>query len=171
MTEEPIEIDPDLDPIRVTENVISAWRWDAWLQSASRIDRFARWVSIALGIAAAVGAAAVGYEFIPGDGRLSLILFTPLVGWGVQSWIRPWIATHRLKSVLAEVRPEVVPRLISDLDDESLLRLLVHGGALVPGLSTRLSAERRDAALALVAYEYDMTKIPPWDYPTGDGGG
>lgn len=64
----------------------------------------------------------------------------------------------------------LVPRLIDDLDDEMLLRLLVHGGALVPGLSTRLSAERRDAALALVAYEYDMTKIPPLDYPSAGEG-
>ena len=171
MTEVPDEIDPDLEPIRVTENVISAWRWDAWRDAAGRIDRNARWISIVLGVLAAAAAAAAGYDLLEGDARLSLIAYTPLVGWGIQAWTRSWIATHRLKALLAEVRPEVAPRLIEGLDDEGLVRLLVHGGALVPGLSTRLSAERRDAAVALVAYEYDMTKIPPIDYPSGADGG
>ncbi len=94
MTKLPDEIDPDLEPIRVTENVISAWRWDAWLEAAERIDR----------------------------------------------------------------STTSVPRIVDHLDDESLLRLLVHGSALVPGPSTRIAAERRDAALALVANEYDLSR-------------
>jgi hypothetical protein len=170
-SEEPDETDPDLEPIRVVENVLSAWRWDAWRDAATRIEGRAGWISLILGLAAAVAAAAAGYALITGDGRLSAIVYSPLVGWGIRAWTRSWIATYRLKAVLAELRPEVVPKLVHDLDDDRLLRLLVHGGALVPELSTRIAAERRDAALALVAYEYDMTKIPPWDYPDAGGGG
>lgn len=170
MTEEPVEIDPEPEPIRVTENVISAWRWDAWLQAASRIDQRARWVSIFIGIAAAAGAAAAGYELIPVEGRLSVIVYAPIVGYAIYAWMpRSWITTRPLKAVLAELRPEVVPRVVDELDDEMLLRLLVRGGALVPGLSTRIVAERRDAALALVAYEYDLSKLRDWD--AGSAGG
>src|SRR5215213_731064 len=115
MSEELGEVDPDFEPIRVTENVISAWRWDAWLQEASGIDRSAGWMSIVLGVAAAAGAAALGWHVIPDDGRLSVIVYAPLVGWGIREWTRSWIATHRLKAVLAEVRPEVIPRLVHDL--------------------------------------------------------
>ena len=168
-SEEPEYVDPDTYPIRVAENVLSAWRWDAWRDAANRIDRSARWISIALGIAAAVGAAAVGYDLIPGNGRLSVILYAPLVGWGLQAWTRSWIATHRLRAVLAELRPEVIPRLVNSLDDERLLRLLTRGGALVWEQSTVLVADRRDAAVALVASEYDMTNFPP--LTAGDAGG
>lgn len=170
MTEVPEDVDPDTEPIRVTENVISAWRFDAWRDAATRFDRSALWISVVLGVVAAAGAAAVGYEFLPGDARLSLIVYAPLVGWGVQARTRSWIATHRLKVVLDEVRPEVVPRIISDLDTERLLRLLVHGGALVPELSIRLAVERRDAALALVAYEFDVSKTEIWDAGSAGGG-
>jgi hypothetical protein len=170
MTEVPGDVDPDTEPIRVSENVISAWRWDAWLDRATSINRSAGWVSIVLGIAAAVGAAAAGYVRIPGDGKFSVILYAPLVGWGIQAWSRSWIATHRLKAVLAEMRPEVVPRLVNDLDDERLLRLLTRGGALVWEQSTVLVANRRDAAVALVASKYDVSKAEIWDAGSAGGG-
>jgi hypothetical protein len=169
-SEEPEYVDPDTDPIRVAENVLSAWRWDAWLEAAKRIDRSALWLSIVLGILAAAGAAAAGYELMPGAGRFSVILYAPLVGWGIQAWTRSWISTHRLRAVLDDVRPEVVPKLVNDIDDERLLRLLTRGGALVWEQSTILVADRREAAVALVASEYDMTKFEVWDAGSGGGG-
>ena len=171
MTEEPGDADPDIEPVRVTENVISAWRWDAWLQQASRIDRRAAIVSIVLGVAAAVGAAIAGYAYLPGEARLSVIVYAPVLGYVIDAWLpRSWITTRPLRAVLSELRPEVVPRLVSQVDDEQLLRLLVHGGALLPEVSTRLAAERRDAALALVAYVYDLSTSPIWDAGSAGGG-
>jgi hypothetical protein len=169
MTEEPDEDEANTAPIRVVENVLSAWRWDAWRDAATRIDRSAGWISIVLGIAAAGAAAAAGYALIPGDGRLSAIVYAPLIGWGIRRWTRSWIATQRLKSVLAEVRTEVVPALVEALDDGRLLKLLTSGSALVPEQCTILAAERRDAAVALVASEFDLRHFP-LEIVSGNGG-
>ncbi|VXC09552.1 hypothetical protein [Aeromicrobium sp. 9AM] len=170
MTEEPDEDQANSEPVRVVENVVSAWRWDAWRDAAMRIDRSAGWISIVLGIAAGGAAAAAGYGLIPGDGRLSAIVYAPLVGWGIRVWTRSWIATHRLKFVLAEVRTEVVPALVRGLDDARVLKLLTSGRALVTEQCTILAVERRDAAVALVASEYDLRHFPLM-IVSGAGGG
>jgi hypothetical protein len=42
--------------------------------------------------------------------------------------------------------------------------------APVVAQSTRIAAERRDAAVALVAHEYDVTKTEMWDAGSAGGG-
>jgi hypothetical protein len=60
---------------------------------------------------------------------------------------------------------------VSAADDDQLLRLLVHGGALATGISTTLAAERREGAVALVARVFDISKTPDWDAGSAGGGG
>jgi len=169
MTEAPHEIDPDVAPIRVTENVISAWRWDAWRDAATRIDRSSLWFSIAVGVVVAAIAAGVGFELLTGNARLSVMVYAPTLGWVVQAWTRSWTAAHRLKTVLDEVRPEVVPKLVSTLDNAQLLKILTLGGASIGGQATVILVEPRGPAVALTASEYDMTHFAT--YPSGDVAG
>jgi hypothetical protein len=131
-------------------------------------SRRAKIVATFAGVIAAVIAAAGGLAYIPGAGRISAVVYAPIIGWAIRQWLTKVISEHRVRQVLDEARTVVVPALVGRIDDDDLRRLVSRGGVLVPALSTVVTSERRDSAVALTASQYDLTGFP---YMTNDTGG
>jgi len=167
---DPVDDDSAPGPIRVAEVVVAIYRWDAWQETAKKINRRSSWVASVAGIAVAVLAAYEGFVHLPGDVRLSAVVYSPLLGWGVRQWLIGWLSERWLRPVLDEVRGVVVPRLVTRIGDNWLRNLVTYGGASVGEQAIAIRAERRDSSVALVASEYDMSKYAYLFLDVGGGG-
>ncbi|KAA1378532.1 hypothetical protein [Aeromicrobium fastidiosum] len=136
--------DPDgaIEPIRVDEVAVAAYRWDAWRSAAEATSRRARRTAGVLGLVVGLVAGVTGLVLLPPEARISV----------------------------AELRSVVVPALVDVASDDSLESLLLNGGTLVVERSTVVVAEARDALVALVASEYDGDDLPPAVNPTNGRG-
>ncbi|MCW2748991.1 MAG: hypothetical protein JWR83_101 [Aeromicrobium sp.] len=152
----PVDDDPAPGPIRVAEVVLATYRWDAWSESAKSIERRSAWIATVVAVAVAILAAAAGLLYIPGQGRVSAIIYAPVIGWGTRQWLFGHLGERWLRPTLDEVRGLVVPNLVTRIDITPLRNLVTHGGALVPEESTVIMSDRRESAVALVASEYDV---------------
>lgn len=162
--------EPSTEPIRVAEVLLATYQWDAWVAAATDAGRRAKIVATFTGVIAVIIAAAGGFAYIPGAGRISAVVYAPIVGWVIRQWLIRVVSEHRVRQVLAEVRSVVVPALVERIDDGELRRLVTRGGVLMSGLSTVIASDRRDSAVALTASEYDLTGFPYMLGSAGTGG-
>ena len=162
-------LDPRSGPIRTTEMTVAAYRWDQWRASAAAgFDRARRAAAVAaVGVGLVTGA--VGLVWLPGNAKVSVAVYTPLVAWAAWSATRAWVGSRGLSDALAGVRSLVVPALVATVDTATLVSLLRNGGALVTAHSTVMVAERRESLVALVASRYDVSHVP-LNIPSGGAG-
>jgi len=167
-TDEPALPERGFEPIRVAEVVLAIYQWDGWRDSATTVGRRAEIIATVIGVTMAILAAIGGFIYLPGAVKLSAVVYSPLVGWGVRQWLFGWIADRRLRAVLDEVRSVVVPTLVAGAHDSQLRNLVINGGTTVIELSTIIRSERRESAVALIASEYDPSQYVTY---AGDAGG
>jgi hypothetical protein len=155
-----VEPDPASEPIRVAEVTVATYRWDelraAVERAFTRAQRTA--VVVAVGLSAAVAVA--GLVLLPSASKVSVAIYTPLVGWGAWSWLRVALARRASSAAVAQARELVVPALVDTAGRDALVVLLRLGGALVTERSTTIIVDRRDSSVALVASEYDLRHVP-----------
>ncbi|MCW2830682.1 MAG: hypothetical protein JWP31_1374 [Aeromicrobium sp.] len=149
---------------------MTAYQWDAWRETALAARRMARVWSVGAGLVVAAAAVWIGSQLLPGAARFSAALYVPVVAWPVVSLVRSFILKRRLGRVVDQVRPMLIPALVQRLDDDTVLKILLSGGALLTRLSMTIVTERRDAAIAIIASEYDLQFSDSWDFGSAGGG-
>lgn len=164
--------DPEvpIEPVRVDEVTVAAYRWDAWRAAAEATSRGARRLAGVLGLAVGFVAGLAGLVLLPAEARISVAVYAPLVGWSVWRLAQAFATARGLRSSVAELRGVVVPALVDVASDDSLESLLLNGGTLVVERSTVVVAEPRDSAVALIASVYDGDDLPAAANPNTAGG-
>lgn len=147
-------------PVRVAEATVAAYQWDDWSSSAARASRRASRLSLVLAVVVGMAAAVAGIVLLPGANRLSVVVYAPLVAWGVRVWTRRLLARRGLAPVVEQVRALTVPRLVDELPKDVAVSLVRDGGALLTSRFIVLTVERRDSLVAVVATEHDPGVLP-----------
>jgi hypothetical protein len=156
-------------PIRVAETVISTYQWDIWRESVGRASRKALAAAVVAAVVVAAGLGAMAYGRLDGAIRASVFFYVLVLAGCTWLWLRRTLTKRWMTPVLDELRPFVVPSLVSRIDDLELVGLAERGGALVVEESTVISSDRRGAAVVLVASKYDMSLYPN-EFFGGDSG-
>lgn len=164
--------DPEapIEPIRVDEVTVAAYRWDAWRSAAEATSRRARRLAGVLGVAVGLVAGVAGLVLLTAEARISVAVYAPFVGWSVWRLAQSFATARGLRSSVAELRGVVVPALVDVASDDSLESLLLNGGTLVVERSTVVVAEPHDGLVALIASEYAGDDLPPAVNPSNGGG-
>jgi hypothetical protein len=161
--------DDETRVIRVTERWVAPVVWSAWRESGRRALRRAM-------VTSALAGGLVGFlylwmvmEVIAGPQIYGVATYAPLVALAVWYFVRAFVRRLSFRRTAREMTEVLAPELVRMPSWDDLLSLATRGAGGFAQESIVIRTEPREAAIYLVATEYDVSK--DWIGGAGSAGG
>ena len=158
-----------MKPIRTQEVDVDTGTWSQWVESAREARKTSHIWGLATGALVAISSAGLGLTLLPTDARFSVIIYAPLVAWGVFVVVRGRTDRRRFLETASDMRTVLVPDLMQKPDDSALHALVVHGFALFLSDSVIGRVREHSDGFQIRADEYALDAVAAWSITSAYG--
>lgn len=155
-----------MKPIRTQEVDVDAGTWSQWVASAREARKRSHLWGLVAGALVGIISAGVGLTLLPADARISVIIYAPLVAWGVFVVVRGRTDRRRFSETASDMRTVLVPELMQKPDDSALHALVVHGFAFFLSDSVIGRVREHPDGFLIRADEYALDAVAAWSIPS-----